>query len=1173
MAASETLERKLRQIYDAFDSRNWKLALKLSTAGVQKHPEHHNMRALRAVALERTGRADEALKAAEEVLACAPVDEGVYHTLTYVLRPTGRLGDLTAAYEKAVAKAPQSAELLTGLFGCYVRDFSFVKQQQAALKLQKSFPSERHQWWVVDSILLQAHAAADASRLGAGAAAAAAAAPAAGALGADRLLQLAESMAARLVAQRNGAIQGVEALDLYLGILYTQGKVADALALLDGPLGGAFRMAAERRHARAALLSALGRAREAAALYEEAVREQPDDWTALQLYLDCLLPPDCSSRTALPAGFLDVAKALGAPAAPAAVAAEAAGGEAGAAGGGGGGDAVGEALAEAGAFLDSLPTEPPPPPSPTAADGEGGGADGGDKPPRPRRGAPPVLRGPVLARVELAARRARLGLAPTRAVAEAVLACYDSLGHLLSCAMDLRAYVSALPAPDAAWLASELASRLSALASAAEDEAAAAAATDGRASAEALVVLRRRVCALQLQEELAASAAPGPFPDCDAPEAAPAAATEAAAAGGCPHEARAAELAELFADVLPLSKELDERERGPADELLPLAAASLMRAARRGRRAGAAPPPRLAPLLRAAAVLEAGAVGRPFSADCRLGLTALYGLLGAPSVAAGHFAKADAKHIQLDSLASHHLLPVALGLGADRVSGPLLAATRALFEDHARDAGDTLMQAYNQDTHTKVLEFVLFKERLERAHSYALARAEAAVRSLRQQLSGGGGGSGAGSGSGGGAAHGAAASGAAAQQAGPAGAAAAAAAALPLSQLAAPAWGAMRFNADLQTRPPWLPPAACAPHLAVMRWWEGGESAADAGRPWWRCVRAAESACEPAERMRAAQRDGALARWLLPHLLAAALAAAQPQPQPQPQPRPQPPADAAADGAEGGLEASLPALLPRFAAALGVPPDGIGPELAAAFGKSGGGGGGAVPASRQLLLLELALFSAAEAVARLLSALQQPGGGAGLEAAASDAAARGAALAAALSAVGGLAAARLEPGACCCGLVRGDALSLAALLSGESCLWVVACLEAWSRAVKALKRKTAKKPAATAAAPPPPLAHPSVAPALASLAAAAAAAAAALGALSSAAKAAAARQGESAAEGDLLSLLDPSGDDLMRRLVGWEARLSVQHVAKGLLDDQRAALQGAAAAAAALQARAAAVAW
>jgi len=38
------------------------LALKLSTAGVQKHPDNLSMRALKAVAFERTGKMDDALK-------------------------------------------------------------------------------------------------------------------------------------------------------------------------------------------------------------------------------------------------------------------------------------------------------------------------------------------------------------------------------------------------------------------------------------------------------------------------------------------------------------------------------------------------------------------------------------------------------------------------------------------------------------------------------------------------------------------------------------------------------------------------------------------------------------------------------------------------------------------------------------------------------------------------------------------------------------------------------------------------------------------------------------------------------------------------------------------------------------------------------------------------------
>jgi hypothetical protein len=197
-----------------------------------------------------------------------------------------------------------------------------------------------------------------------------------------------------------------------------QGKAAEALELLDGPLGSTMRMAAERRAARAALLAALGRGPEAAALYREALAEQPDDWASMVLYLDCMLPvpqaPDggadgsagggagaraAVARQAPLAGFWGVAKALrgGAePGPPGAGPPEAAPG------------AVAAAADEAAAFISSLPT--------TAPSSYGGGkAKGG--------GAP--LRGPAIARVELAARRAALGLLPERALAEAVLECYE----------------------------------------------------------------------------------------------------------------------------------------------------------------------------------------------------------------------------------------------------------------------------------------------------------------------------------------------------------------------------------------------------------------------------------------------------------------------------------------------------------------------------------------------------------------------------------------------------------------------------------------------------------------------------------------------------------------------------------------------------------------------------
>jgi hypothetical protein len=43
-----------------------------------------------------------------------------------------------------------------------------------------------------------------------------------------------------------------------------------------------------------------------------------------------------------------------------------------------------------------------------------------------------------------------------------------------------------------------------------------------------------------------------------------------------------------------------------------------------------------------------------------------------------------------------------MGLGAADAAEGLLRLSLALFEDHLRDAGDTLMQAFRTGTHTKL---------------------------------------------------------------------------------------------------------------------------------------------------------------------------------------------------------------------------------------------------------------------------------------------------------------------------------------------------------------------------------------------------------------------------------------------------------------------------------------
>lgn len=168
----------------------------------------------------------------------------------------------------------------------------------------------------------------------------------------------------------------------------------------------------------------------------------------------------------------------------------------------------------------------------------------------------------------------------------------------------------------------------------------------------------------------------------------------------------------MYAAALPCCEGLDVRERGPADELLWLAAAALMKAAALEQQQQQQQPPggcepgssssSMGFMVQALLVLEAAVKGRPYCAPARLGLTGLYGLLGNTRAAGQHFGALEVKHIQHDTLASHHMLPLLLGLGAHEDAEGLLRLSLALFEDHLRDAGDTLMQAYKTGTHTKV---------------------------------------------------------------------------------------------------------------------------------------------------------------------------------------------------------------------------------------------------------------------------------------------------------------------------------------------------------------------------------------------------------------------------------------------------------------------------------------
>ena len=56
----------------------------------------------------------------------------------------------------------------------------------------------------------------------------------------------------------------------------------------------------------------------------------------------------------------------------------------------------------------------------------------------------------------------------------------------------------------------------------------------------------------------------------------------------------------------------------------------------------------------------------------------------------------------MDVYAGHHMLPVALGCQDAPTLDRLVSETILLHEDHDRDAGDTLIMAFDRGTFTKV---------------------------------------------------------------------------------------------------------------------------------------------------------------------------------------------------------------------------------------------------------------------------------------------------------------------------------------------------------------------------------------------------------------------------------------------------------------------------------------
>ncbi|XP_049520620.1 N-alpha-acetyltransferase 25, NatB auxiliary subunit [Dermacentor silvarum] len=239
-ADSSINERRLRPVYDYLDNGNHKKALQEAEKLLKKQKDFSCAKALKALALVRLSRSDEALSVLKELQAEAPTDDATLQAMTLCYRELERPELVVEAYERATQKEPQNEELLSHLFMGYVRVGRPREQRRTALALHRLRHKNPYYFWAVMSLVLEADQ------------------PATSPAERSTLLLLAQRMVDKFVKERR--IEAEAEVQLYLMVLEMQEKYQEALDVLHGPLGESLTSYLDFVHQRKVeLLSKLGR--------------------------------------------------------------------------------------------------------------------------------------------------------------------------------------------------------------------------------------------------------------------------------------------------------------------------------------------------------------------------------------------------------------------------------------------------------------------------------------------------------------------------------------------------------------------------------------------------------------------------------------------------------------------------------------------------------------------------------------------------------------------------------------------------------------------------------------------------------------------------------------------------------------------------------------------------
>ncbi|KAJ2958587.1 hypothetical protein NQZ79_g5865 [Umbelopsis isabellina] len=235
--------------------------------------------ALKALALVRSGKEEEATELCAQVKASQPTDEATLQAATMAYKEVGQHDQIVHLYEAAAKLQPNNEEFANHWFMAMVRGNDLKGQQQAALKLHKTFKNNKYLFWAIMSLALQGEANKS---------------------GANNLsYTLAERMMTK--AMEEGRVQQTEELRLYLLILIGQDKKKEALALLDSEPGQKALLDPEIRQMYVDLMIETGDWTRAFDTSRSVLSENSDDWISWTVYFDSLFQrvsekPECEQE-------------------------------------------------------------------------------------------------------------------------------------------------------------------------------------------------------------------------------------------------------------------------------------------------------------------------------------------------------------------------------------------------------------------------------------------------------------------------------------------------------------------------------------------------------------------------------------------------------------------------------------------------------------------------------------------------------------------------------------------------------------------------------------------------------------------------------------------------------------------------------------------------------------